>query len=245
VRFITFKILQSCNTSKYNLLNEKYETSSISHKKVKEAAQEIKPILDADLQMIWSQGIRKKLIENNIPKNNFLNENARANEIRIWLNNFKNRKPINSITITDLSSYYLETLPPEIGKLIALQELNLDRNKLTTLPESIGKLIVLLELNLFGNNLTTLPESIGKLIALQGLNLGRNNLTTLPESIGKLIALQELNLDRNKLTTLPESIGKLIVLLELNLDRNKLTTLPESIGKLIALQELNLDRNKL
>jgi hypothetical protein len=139
----------------------------------------------------------------------------------------------------------LEKLPKSIGKLTALEELDLANNNLKALPKSIGKLTNLKILNLEGNGLTELPESIGKLTALENLDLVNNNLKALPKSIGKLTNLKILKLDGNGLTELPESIGKLTALETFDLYMNELRELPESIEKLTALETLNLYGNGL
>ncbi|MBL7152433.1 MAG: leucine-rich repeat domain-containing protein [Phycisphaerae bacterium] len=149
------------------------------------------------------------------------------------------------ITKLNLSVKGLKTVPAAIGKLAALQTLDLGGNKLTTVPEAIGKLAGLQWLNLGGNQLTTVAETIGKLTGLQMLNLGDNQLTTVAETIGKLAGLKTLYLGGNKLTTVPEAIGELAALQGLYLQKNQLTTLPEAIGNLTGLQTLGLGDNQL
>ncbi len=106
----------------------------------------------------------------------------------------------------DLSGLGLEILPPEIGALTRLTELNLARNRLTALPPEIGALTRLTKLNLSHNRLTALPPEIGALTRLTELNLWGNQLTALPPAIGALTRLTELNLARNRLTALPRAI---------------------------------------
>jgi len=60
----------------------------------------------------------------------------------------------------------LTQLPPEIGQLTQLQELDLRNNKLTQLPPEIGQLTQLRELHLNGNQITQLPKEIGQLTQL-------------------------------------------------------------------------------
>jgi Leucine-rich repeat (LRR) protein len=78
--------------------------------------------------------------------------------------------------------------------------------KLKTLPPEIGKLNKLIELNLASNQLTALPSEIGNLTYLTNLNIERNHISFLPPEIGKLTNLKWLNLSNNKLTTLPPEI---------------------------------------
>ncbi len=156
-------------------------------------------------------------------------------------------------TELDLSNRGITKLPREIGRLTALEKLNLsydwselsEQNQLTGLPREIGRLTALTELNLSNNHIAALPPVIGQLINLQSLNLGCNHLTTLPPEIGQLAALQSLDLNGNRLTTLPPEIGQLFTLRYLNLYNNRLTTLPPEIGGLTALQKLSLSHNNL
>ncbi len=143
----------------------------------------------------------------------------------------------------DDESLKLTELPESLGRLTALQSLNLSWNQLTALPESLGQLTALRSLILSDNQLTALPESLGRLTALQSLKLDRNQLTALPESLGQLTALQSLDLYSNELTALPESLGRLAALQSLNLSDNLLTALPESLGRLIQLESLYLHYN--
>ena len=63
-----------------------------------------------------------------------------------------------------------------------IKTLNLYCHQLSTLPPEIGKLTALQGLNLCGNQLTTIPsQMIGKLTALRGLHLGGNPLKIIPK----------------------------------------------------------------
>ena len=58
--------------------------------------------------------------------------------------------------------------------------LDLSNQELTTLPPKIGRLTNLIQLNLHQDHLTSLPPEIGGLTKLSVLYLGQNNLTDLP-----------------------------------------------------------------
>ena len=132
-------------------------------------------------------------------------------------------------TKLDLGSEGLTALPPEIGRLSRLQELQLYANKLTALPPEIGQLSQLQLLWLSGNQLIALPPEIGQLSQLQGLWLSRNQLTALPPEIGQLSQLQGLKLEGNQLTSLPTEIEQLTQLEGLFLHRNEALGIPPEI----------------
>eukprot|EP00964_Phaeocystis_antarctica_P099033 scaffold64945_cov55-Phaeocystis_antarctica.AAC.2 len=135
----------------------------------------------------------------------------------------------------------LESLPPEVGGLLALTSLNLRSTALTTLPAVVGGLLALTSLNLRNTGLTTLPVEVGGLRALTKLNLELTALTTLPAEVGGLLALTSLNLSGNTvLTTLPAEVGGLLALTSLNLRSTAITTLPAEVGGLRALTSLDL-----
>ena len=81
-------------------------------------------------------------------------------------------------TLLDLSNLQLTELPPEIGNLHSLQELNLWGNKLSSLPPEIGNLSNLQTLYLGDNQLSSLPPEIGNLNNLHKLYLGSNQLSS-------------------------------------------------------------------
>ena len=146
-------------------------------------------------------------------------------------------------TFLDLSGKNLTKLPPEIGNLTALTELNLWDNKLSILPPEISNLTALTYLNISYNQLTSLPPEIGKLNALTRLYLHNNQLSSLPPEIGKLKVLTDLDLRNNQLSNLPPEIGKLNELTKLSLWNNQLSSLPPEISKLNALTSLDLMDN--
>lgn len=70
----------------------------------------------------------------------------------------------------------ISVIPPVIGGLTALEELEIQYTSLTTLPEAIGKLVNLKDLELNNNNLTSLPESIINITPTGELRLSGNSL---------------------------------------------------------------------
>ena len=78
-------------------------------------------------------------------------------------------------------------------------------------PACIGRLTALQALDLSDNQLSSLPAEIGQLTSLEGLYLGGNRLTSLPADIGQLTSLTVLYLEEHRLRTLPAAIGELAV----------------------------------
>ena len=143
-----------------------------------------------------------------------------------------------------------ESLHPSIGRLQALEELELGGpipRKLTSLPEEIGNLGSLIKLNLYRSAIRSLPPSIGRLRSLKELYLGSTRkLTSLPEEIGDLGSLIKVNLNGSAVTSLPPSIGRLRSLKELDIgDTRNLTNLPEEIGNLGSLIKFSLNESAI
>ena len=161
--------------------------------------------------------------------------------------------------------YEIAVLPPALGDLDALEELDLQTNRIAALPESLGALSRLRVLRLHRNALEALPASIGSLAALEELSLGENALSELPPDIGALGALEELQLNDNPLRTLPDPVGSLARLRVLNVSHGRpvdparaaadsvrpvavearLQELPPTIERLDRLETLHLAGNRL
>jgi len=166
----------------------------------------------------------------------------------------------------DLSEYEITQLPPEIGKLTALQILivrglhelpreigqlrNLSRlclssNHLNRLPREIACLKNLRMLDLSCNQLSEFPKEILQLKNLSRLYLSFNKLMELPREIAQIRNLSILYLSSNHLRQLPKELGQLRELSILDLSSNQLTELPEEFAQLRSLSELNLGGNRL
>ena len=142
------------------------------------------------------------------------------------------------------------TLPPEIGNLTHLRQLDLDDNELTgPIPPELGDLPQLRRLILGANELTgTIPPELGRLSQLTMLDLGRNSLRgTIPSELGSLPRLDSLLLHRNELTgPIPPELGNLSSLRRLLLALNQLTgPVPPELGNLANLTYMSLSRNQL
>ena len=147
-------------------------------------------------------------------------------------------------------------IPPELGGLAELRELNLGNNLLSgQIPLQLAALAELEHLDLSDNALTgTIPPELSKLTQLVRLSLGSNTLdsrnvltgTILPE-LARLANLEYLNLRYTDLTgQIPADFGNLSRLRTLNLEGNRLEgKIPAELAKLARLQHLRLSRNNL
>jgi len=141
------------------------------------------------------------------------------------------------------------TIPPELGNLVNLQELNLAGSQLTgIIPSELGNLVNLTELSLSGTQLTgTIPPELGNLVNLKKLRLGGSQLIgSIPNELIRLRNLEELTLSGTLTGTIPPELGNLVNLKGLTLGGNQLTgAIPPSVGNLRDLEELRLGRNNL
>ncbi|XVF79025.1 hypothetical protein PTKIN_Ptkin14bG0186300 [Pterospermum kingtungense] len=141
-------------------------------------------------------------------------------------------------------------IPPEIGNLTHLQEIDLTRNYLNgSIPSSLSQLSALTSLSLLGNRLTgSIPREIGDISTLEGLVLEDNLLTgSLPSSLGNLGRLSRLLLSSNNFTgTIPESFGNLKNLTDFRMDGSSLSgKIPGLIGNWTKLTRLDLQGTSL
>ncbi|CAM9334472.1 unnamed protein product [Ectocarpus sp. 12 AP-2014] len=141
-------------------------------------------------------------------------------------------------------------LPPELGKLGALEHLALDANWLSGhIPEALGHLNNLEVLSLHNNGLTgSIPKQLGALTKLEKLLLYNNKLSgSIPDELGGLSKLQVLHLGVNLLDgPIPEALGALGEMKELGLSNNKLSgTIPKQLGDMTKLERVWINTNEL
>jgi len=133
---------------------------------------------DASLEKMWGTFIER---------NKFLKDlfelPVKAVDIRAWVADPANAPKLGAFTSLNLSGIGLTQLPPEIGKFVNLQTLDISENKLTFLPDSIGNLTFLMKITANNNQLLSLPNSFGKLINLNYVDLNDNQLLTIPRSL--------------------------------------------------------------
>ncbi|XP_022863398.1 probable LRR receptor-like serine/threonine-protein kinase At3g47570 [Olea europaea var. sylvestris] len=140
-------------------------------------------------------------------------------------------------------------IPPEIGNLCSLVNLNFASNQLMGfIPGTIGKLTNLQGIYFVQNKHDGyIPVDFCQLTNLVDLVLSDNMLYgSIPTCLGELKSLRTLNLDSNKLeSTLPLSFWNLNDLLILNLSSNRLRgSLPWGIQNLRAINRIDLSWNQ-
>ncbi|KAJ6339280.1 hypothetical protein OIU77_007276 [Salix suchowensis] len=142
------------------------------------------------------------------------------------------------------------SIPPELGKLEQLFELNLANNHLEgPIPQNISVCRALNQLNVHGNHLSgIIPSGFKDLGSLTYLNLSSNDFKgRVPVELGRIINLDTLDLSSNNFSgPIPASIGDLEHLLTLNLSRNHLHgRLPAEFGNLRSIQIIDLSFNNV
>lgn len=142
------------------------------------------------------------------------------------------------------------TIPPELGYLTKLEELDLAKNQLRgTIPPELGNLPKLTLLYLYSNQLSgSIPVELGSFSKLEQLVLSWNRLDgTIPLALSKLSELEMLVLSGNRLSgTIPSELGNLTKLKFLALHVNRLTgRIPPQLNTLSGLEWLFLADNRL
>jgi hypothetical protein len=138
-------------------------------------------------------------------------------------------------------------MPPEIGKLANLKNLDFSNNKLTTLPDELRNLKELMTINFSGNQLETLFP-LDEMSKLAVLDLSRNKFKTILDTttnLSKLENLSTVNASFNELSELSESLVDLPSIKTLNFENNQLTQVPANLCQCLKLKELLLKSNKL
>ena len=103
--------------------------------------------------------------------------------------------------------WLLSSLQPAVGKLVSLQRIMIEMNRLTVLPPELCTLPLLERLYIAYNKLTHLPDCISQL-PINDLWLRGNNIATLPDTICQLTRPLSGYLMESGLTHLPACIGR-------------------------------------
>ncbi len=141
-------------------------------------------------------------------------------------------------------------IPPELGYLTKLEELDLAKNQLRgMIPPELGNLPKLTILYLYSNQLSgSIPVELGSSSKLEQLVLSWNRLDgMIPPELSKLSELEMLVLSGNRLRgTIPSELGNLTKLKFLALHVNRLTgRIPPQLNTLSGLEWLFLADNRL
>jgi hypothetical protein len=124
----------------------------------------------------------------------------------------------------DLAGMGLDTIPPDIGKLAGLIDIDLSRNHLRRLPQAFEELTDLETLRLGDNEFDSLPDGF-TLARLRELYLLRNRLGALPRNVD-VTNLRILDLDGNRIRVLPPDFRYLGQLVSFSIRGNLLDSLP-------------------
>jgi Leucine-rich repeat (LRR) protein len=149
---------------------------------------------------------------------------------------------LTALTVMDLQSNQIRTLPPIIGFYAHLVNLNLSNNLLETLPEQIRAMHAgLTELDVSNNQLLKLPNGLCNLTSLIRLRMANNKLKVIPDNVSKLTMLRYLDLDFNRVQNIPETLASMTRLTELLLEDNpiKLVT-PSSFTNCRSMRHLRV-----
>ncbi|KAM3317705.1 hypothetical protein ACQJBY_035421 [Aegilops geniculata] len=165
---------------------------------------------------------------------------------------------ISSLISLDLTqNKFSGYMPPTLGRLAALQYLELGNNEIEANDNkgwefitSLANCSQLQQLALYKNSFGgQLPGSIVNLsTTLQRLTLHDNRVSgSIPADIGNLVGLELLVIANTPISgVIPESIGKLVKLIELALHNNSLSGLiPSSLGNLSQLSILSAYQGNL
>ena len=141
-------------------------------------------------------------------------------------------------------------IPPELGNLSNLTNLDLDLNQLSgEIPAQLSNLSNLMYLNLGSNQLRgEIPPELGNLSDLEWLTIDLNQLSgEIPAQLSNLSNLMYLNLSSNQLSgEIPAELGNLSNLWRLSLGVNQLSgEIPAQLGNLSNLTSLGLNLNQL
>eukprot|EP00298_Acanthocystis_sp_HF-20_P011400 c19373_g1_i2.p1 GENE.c19373_g1_i2~~c19373_g1_i2.p1 ORF type:complete len:485 (-),score=92.24 c19373_g1_i2:30-1484(-) len=147
-------------------------------------------------------------------------------------------------------SYFVGTIPTEIGRLTNTLELRLDDNRLSgTMCSELGQLLQLSRASFNDNKFTsTLPSELENLSNLLHLDISDNLIFgSIPSMLKSFTQLVELTFDSNRLTgTIPSQLFLLNKLERIGFRGNSISgTIPTEFGLLNKLVRVRLDFNQL
>eukprot|EP00026_Physarum_polycephalum_P003439 Phypoly_transcript_03450.p1 GENE.Phypoly_transcript_03450~~Phypoly_transcript_03450.p1 ORF type:complete len:749 (+),score=104.58 Phypoly_transcript_03450:69-2315(+) len=147
----------------------------------------------------------------------------------------------------DLSTLTLETLPPNLFKVVALTALVLHHNSLSSLSPEIGSLVNLSHLDVSSNKMgdASIPLSLQNCTHMLEFFAQANGFTTIPHPITELLLLERLSMNKNKIESVPDSIAKLLKLKMLALESNNIKEITPQLSQMTSLEDINLAYNFL
>eukprot|EP00904_Undaria_pinnatifida_P013165 jgi/Undpi1/897/HiC_scaffold_10.g04361.m1 len=182
---------------------------------------------------------------------------------------------LSSLTFLDLSHNELNASPflpvgrKESGpRLVSLEVLRLDNNRLEEWPAAVETLKTLTELDVSHNpisnwkfdasglrkmkhlrmrgvGLEKCPEGLGQLDKLEALDLAENHIDTLDPGMAKLFKLKTLDLRGNSIKDLGHGVGNMMSLVSLDVGGNDLERIPSELSRCTALERLDLSGGKV
>uniref|UniRef100_A0A7S2GJ53 Uncharacterized protein n=1 Tax=Haptolina brevifila TaxID=156173 RepID=A0A7S2GJ53_9EUKA len=150
--------------------------------------------------------------------------------------------------LTELNFFnnQIRKLPPSIGKLSCLEEVNFSSNKLMMTQDAMfANWSTVKVLNMYDNNLVRFG-SLATLLSLEELRLNANNLEAMPELSKSHPALKIIEVHKNRIANIPDEYFNATPALErLSIWANQLEAVPSSICGCNALLGLQVHDNKL
>ncbi|XP_033216110.1 leucine-rich repeat-containing protein 28-like isoform X2 [Belonocnema kinseyi] len=148
---------------------------------------------------------------------------------------------LENLTNLYLCGNFIQTLPPEV-QYTRLTLLDLNSNRLETIPSSIGNLGTLKCLLLDENLITRIPLSCSQLWNLEYFSISNNRLIILPEWLGSLPKLEDLIVDNNFLEELPNRLTLAPELRNISVCSNRLKYLP--LNGFVSSPFIQFDQNR-
>ncbi|KAK8278195.1 hypothetical protein V6Z11_1Z066100, partial [Gossypium hirsutum] len=157
---------------------------------------------------------------------------------------------ITSIDCSWVASALVGELPPSLGKLTLLEELNLSDNSIYgSIPLDWGNMKSLKQLDLSNNQIRgPIPPTLGNLTNLEQLDFSNNQIRgPIPLDWGNMKSLKQLDLSNNQIRgPIPPTLGNLTNLEQLDFSNNQIRgPIPLDWGNMKSLKQLDLSNNQI
>jgi len=151
-----------------------------------------------------------------------------------------------TLTKLDLGENRIEVVPEFVGsKLMSLQTLSLDKNRIMVLPKSLNSLSNLMNLDLSGNSVSALDAGLAQCSNLVSVSLASNHFTDIPSFLDKLKSLQSLDISSNRIDRVVRTgVWMLPKLAQLNLSSNLIGDIPAEVCLAQQLNSLQWENNR-